>query len=179
MVGNIMSSEINYGFMTLKALLVDYNQFKKSKLQAEIMKALKCDYKTAYDLGVTHCNMLSTWALLIAIEAYNKSYGVFFKDCLKKGYCNKEGYFSIDKPELFEKLGIKCKITKYDTIPEDLGPNQFYQIAVNGKHHFMASATADDGNIFLFDTNDRPYGAELIEALSVKGDRIDWLKRYE
>jgi hypothetical protein len=31
----------------------------------------------------------------------------------------------------------------------------------------------------LFDTHDRTYGAELIEALSEKGDKITWIKKYE
>jgi len=175
---------MNYGFMTLKALLIDYNQFRKSMLQDCIMNVLDCSYKTAFALGKKHCNLLSTWALLYCQEIYLKSYEEFFRECLEKGICNKEGYFNIDKIDIdgvhgvFTRLGVKCKITKYNLFPDDLKKNQFYQIAINGKHHFIATASADDGNLYLFDTNDREYGAELFQALK-DGDKITWIKKFE
>ena len=36
----------------------------------------------------------------------------------------------------------------------------------------------DDGNLYLFDTNDREYGAELFTALKAT-DKIVWFKRFE
>lgn len=170
---------MNFAYMTLKAVLEDYNQFKKSNLQPAIMKVMNCSYEKAFDLGKTHCNMISTWAIIFALEAYNKSYEAFFRDCRKKGICSPEGFFYYDKPEFFPKLGIECKITKYDSIPPDLSAGQVFQIAINNKAHFMAGASADDGNIYLFDTNDRPFGEELIKALMVKSDKITWIKKYE
>lgn len=164
--------------MTLKAMLIDYNQFKKSMLQPAIDKVLECGNVKAFELGKTHCNIISTWALIFALEVYNKSYEEWFSTLLKKGYCSAKGDMFLDKPELFEKLGIKCNITKYDTIPEIIKAGYVYQIAINDKHHFMASAGAEDGNIYLFDTNDRKYGFELIEALK-DTDKITWVKHYE
>ena len=61
----------------------------------------------------------------------------------------------------------------------DLSPDRFFQIAINNKSHFMASASGEDSALYLFDTNDRPYNKELIEALSVKNDKIVWLKEYK
>jgi hypothetical protein len=95
------------------------------------MNVLDCDYKTAFAIGKTHCNILSTWALLYCQEIYVKSYEEFFRECLKKGLCNKEGYFWVDKPAIFKALVVKCHITKYNLFPEDLKKNQFYQIALN------------------------------------------------
>jgi len=165
--------------MTLKALMIDYNQFKKSNLQPAIMKVLNCDYETAFELGKKHCNLISTWAILLSLEVYSKSYESFFRELRKKGLCSEKGDMYIDKPELFERLGIKCNIIKYDSIPPEIKAGDLFQIAINDKSHFMASAGAEDGNIYLFDTNNRPYGADLIDALSVKNDKITWLKRYE
>jgi hypothetical protein len=165
--------------MTLKALLIDYNQFKKSNLQPAIMKVLNCTYEKAFERGKGHCNSVSTWAIIFALEVYNRSYEAWFRDLRKKGMCSETGELYIDKPDIFSRLGIKCKITKYDTIPEEIKAGDLFQIAINNKSHFMAGAGAEDGNIYLFDTNDRPYGAELIEALMVKGDKITWIKKYE
>jgi len=176
---------MSYVFMTLKALLIDYNQFRKSKLQMCIMKVLNCSYTKAFELGKTHCNLLSTWALLYALQIYVESYEAFFRECLAKGLCDEHGDMKVDKidtpdgPGLFTRLGIKCNITKYGSIPDDLEAGQLFQIALNGKHHFIAGASAEDKNIMAFDTNDRPYGAELIEALLTKGDKITWIKKYE
>jgi hypothetical protein len=168
---------MEYGFMTLKALLIDFNQFKKSKLQPAIMSVLKCSYTEAYDLGKTHCNLLSFWAILYCQELYQKDYSAFFRFCLDNELCNSKGKLLLDKPEMLEKLGIKAEVIKYDTIPEDLKPNQFFQIAINNKAHFMAGASGEDSNIYLFDTNDRKYGFELLEALEQKQDKITWIKR--
>lgn len=166
-------------FLKLKDTLEDYNQFKKSNLQPDIMSVLNCDYKEAYEVGKTHCNMLSTWALVYAQDLYTGDYAEFFKMILVGGCCNKFGYLYLDKPELFKRFNISCKIKKYDTIPYDLKEYQFFQIAVNKKTHFMASATDESKNIFLFDTNNRPYGDELVDALAFKNDKIDWFKKFE
>lgn len=170
---------MQFNFMALKAMMIDYNQFKKSQLQPAIMKVLSCTYEKAFELGKFHCNCVSTWAILFALEVYNRSYEAWFRELRKKGWCSEKGELYIDKPELFERMGIKCKITKYDTIPEDIKAGDLFQIAINDKHHFIGGAGAEDGNIYLFDTNDRPYGMELIEALMVKGDKITWIKRFE
>jgi hypothetical protein len=169
---------MNYGFMTLKALLIDYNQFNKSKLQPIIMNVLKCDYDHAFEIGKTLCNVISTWALLYCQELYKESFEVFYKTCLDKKLCTEKGFFNLDKPELFKALNVKCNIIKYDSIPEDLQKNQFFQIAINNKSHFMAGTSAEDGNIYLFDTNNRKYGFELMEALK-DGDKITWIKKFE
>jgi hypothetical protein len=169
---------MQFNFMTLKAILIDYNQFKKSMLQPAIMKVLNCNYETAFDRGKTHCNCLSTWAIIFALEVYNKSYEAWFRDLRKKGLCSEKGDLYLDKPDIFERLGIKCKITKYDTIPESIKAGDLFQIAINDKHHFMAGAGAEDGNIYLFDTSTRPYGEELLSALLVNNDRITWIKKY-
>lgn len=176
---------MDFTFMTLKALLVEYNQFRKSKLQTEIMAVLSCSYTEAFKLGKTHCNMISTWAILFAIGAYQGSYASFFRKCLTLRLCNNEGFFNVDKidttdgPGLFTQLGLKVKVTKYDKIPDSFEPHQAFQIAVNGKHHFLAGASADGGQAFLFDTNDRLYGAEIHEALAQKNDKVDWVKIFE
>ena len=173
------------GFDKLRDTLIDYNQFKKSNLQFDIMKVLDCDYTEAFSLGKTHCNLLSTWSLLYCQELTKFTYRQFYKECLTKKYCNKEGFFYIDRvdtdagPGLFTKMKIPCEIIKYDTIPIDLSPDRFFQIAINKKSHFMASASGEDSALYLFDTNDRPYNKELIEALSVKKDKIVWLKEYK
>lgn len=167
------------GFDKLKDTLIEYNQFKKSRLQTDIMRATNCNYKTAFNYGESHCNLLSTWALLYCQDIINMSYEEFFETLLKKGYTTVEGWLQIDKPELFKKLNINCEIIKHNTIPSDLSPGKFYQIAINDKHHFMAAATSDDSNLYLFDTNDRPYGAEFIKALSVKKDKITWIKQFK
>lgn len=176
---------MDYTFMTLKALLTDYNQFKKSKLQLEIMAVLRCSYTEAFELGKTHCNMISTWAILFAIRSYQGSYASFYRQCLTLKLCTKEGFFNVDKidtadePGLFTQLGLKVKIIKYDKLPDNFEPHQAFQVAVNGKHHFIAGASADDGQAFLFDTNDRFYGAEIHEALAQKNDKVDWVKIFE
>lgn len=171
--------------MTLKALLTDYNQFKKSKLQLEIMAVLHCSYTEAFELGKTFCNILSTWAILFAIGAYDKSFASFYRQCLTLKLCTKEGFFNVDKidtadePGLFTQLGLKVNIIKYDKLPDNFEPHQAFQIAINQRHHFMAGASADDGQAFLFDTNNRSYGAEIHEALSQKNDKVDWVKIFE
>lgn len=167
------------GFDKLRDTLIDYNQFKKSNLQFDIMKVLDCDYTEAFELGKTHCNLISTWGLLYCQELTKLDYRHFYKECLIKKYCNKDGYFFIDKPDIFEKMKIPCEIIKYNTIPMDLSPDRFFQIAINKKSHFMASASGEDSALYLFDTNDRPYNKELIEALSVKKDNITWIKEYK
>ena len=168
---------MNYAFMTLKEILIDYNQFKKSKLQPDIMRVFDCSYTEAFELGKTYCNVITTWALVYANGSYNKSFAIFLRDCFNKKLCTKEGYFKVDKPVIFEKLGIKCRIEKSYDYP-DVGPGEVYQIALNDKHHFTAGASTDDNEIMLFDTNDRPYGEELMKALSVKNDSIVWFKKF-
>ncbi len=172
-------------FMSAKALMIDYNQFRDSKLQPIINKVLKCGNVKAFNFGKAHCNSITTWAILYLLELFAQSYEEFFRRCLQLGAVDEYGYFFVDKididgkPGLFTMLGIQCKVTKYTTIPEDIKAGDLFQIAVNDKHHFMLGVGAEDGNIYLFDTNDRPYGEELIKALMVKGDRITWIKRYE
>lgn len=167
---------MNFGYMTLKAMLVNYNQFQKSDLQPAIMRVIKCSYTEAYTLGKTHCNMISFWGLLYCQGLYEKGYDAFFRYCLDNKICKTNGYFFLDKPDILKKLNIDATIEFFKTIPEDLKANQFYQIAINDKSHFMAGASADDGNIYLFDTNNRPYGEELLSALK-ETDKITWLKR--
>ena len=176
---------MNFIFMSAKALMVDYNQFKQSKLQPIIDKVLRCGNVKAFNFGKKHCNSITTWAALYLLQLFLKSYEEFFSECLHRGLVDEDGYFSVDKididgkPGLCTLLGIKCKITKYTTIPEDIKAGDVFQIAINDKHHFMLGIGGEDGNIYLFDTNDRPYGEELIKALLVKGDKITWIKRYE
>lgn len=175
---------MDYTFMTLKALLIEYNQFRKSKLQTEIMAVLRCSYTDAFELGKTFCNILSTWAILFAIGAYDKSFASFYRQCLILKLCTKEGFFNVDKidttdgPGLFTQLGLKVKVTKYDKIPDNFEPHQAFQVAINNRSHFMAGASADDGQAFLFDTSSRKYGAEIMDALSENNDKITWIKIF-
>lgn len=176
---------MNFVFMSAKALMIDYNQFRKSALQPIIDRVLRCGNVKAFDFGKTHCNSITTWAILYLLQLFLKSYEEFFSECFRRGIMDEHGYFFYDKidvdgkPGLFTLLGIKCKITKYLTIPDEIKAGDLFQIAVNDKHHFMLGVGAEDGNIYLFDTNDRPYGEELIKALLVKGDKITWIKKYE
>jgi len=159
--------------------LIDYNQFKKSKLQPIIQDVLKINYDKAFDIGKKHCNLLSTWGIITDLEVYEETYEDFYKTLLIKNICNKEGYLYLDKPEIFKELCIECKITKYESIPYDLDFNQRFQIAINNKSHFMAGKSfPDNRNIILYDTSSRPFGTELMEALK-KTDRIYWIKKYE
>lgn len=169
---------MNYEFMTMKALLIDYNQFKPSNLQPAIKSVLKCSDKKADEMARSHCNLLSLWACILSIEAYNKSYEAYFRECLDKGITKENGWLNYKKPEIMKMLDIDVKITDYDSIPDDLKAGQIFQVAINDYSHFMGSAAADDGNMYLFDTNSRDYGAEILQALK-KTDIVSCIKKFE
>lgn len=158
--------------------LIDYNQFRKSKLQEVIMNVIKCSYTDAFQIGKTHCNLLSTWAIIKDLKVYEHTYYTFYRECLIENICNKEGFLYLDKPEIFKKLNLNIEIKKYDSIPDDLDFNQRFQIAINNKHHFMSGKSLEDNkSIMLYDTNDRPFGEELLTALK-ETDKITWIKKY-
>ena len=164
------------GFEVLYNTMKDYNQFKKSKLQPAIMQVYNCSYTDAYDLGKSHCNIVSLWGILFSMGLIEKEYNFFLKDCAKKGIVKSNGYVNYLKPDIFKILGIKAKNIRHKTIPVDLFPGRFFQISINDNHHFMASATNNEGQLLLYDTNDRPYGTDIIDALVYKKDRLHWLE---
>lgn len=169
---------MNYAFMTMKAMLVDYNQFEPSNLQPAIKSVLKCSDKKADEIARSHCNLLSLWACIMAIGAYNKTYADYFRECLDKGITEENGWLNFKKPQIMKTLDIDVRITDYDSIPHDLKAGEIFQVAINNYSHFMGSASADDGNMYLFDTNNRDYGAEILTALKVT-DRISCIKKFE
>lgn len=152
------------------------NQFKKSMLTDDIMSVIGCDEEKAFELGKTHCNLLSFWAQLFALGWVKMSYADFFKYCLEKKFCKQNGYISIDKTDILRSMDITANIVKYSSAPKNRKVNDIYQISINGNHHFICGIVGDDLNVYIFDTNDRGLGVEIGRAFAKKHDKPDWFK---
>ena len=164
------------GYELLKETAKDYKQFRKSKLQPAIMKVLDCSYTEAYELGKTHCNLISTWLLLFCYGYITMDYADFFRYCLNKKFVKTNGYMYITKEKLFEELKLDIKITNFNEFPETNESDKKYQVAINKKGHFIAAGTDEEGVIRAFCTHDRLYEGEISEAL--KDDTLTWIREW-
>lgn len=169
----------------LKETLKDYDQFRNSKLQNDIMKDLNCNYTTAFEKGQFHCNMLSLYGILFAKGYIKMSYAEFFKFCLTTDLsktlklCNDKGYLYATKMEVFKALNITATVDEFIKIPP-LNIGDMFQVSINKLHHFMAAGVEDDGLLHLYDTHTTyrgQYGGEITAALKINNDKIDWVKR--
>lgn len=163
----------------LKSTAVNYNQFKESRLQSAIMLVWGCDYKQAFKDGKTHCNAVSLWGILNAMDLFTGGYADFLTICKLKGIIKQNGWVNYYKADIFKMLNIKARVIRYTNIPGELKPDQCFQININDSKHFMSSAVDENKILRLFDTNDRPYGEEINKALLIKKDKVKWVELYE
>ena len=70
----------------LRDIIADYSQVNKSKLWTDIQAVLKCSEKEAEEKAMTHCNLVSFWALMKVVYDLDKTYQEFFGELLKKKY---------------------------------------------------------------------------------------------
>ena len=158
----------------LKAELSKRNQFKNNFLTREIIDATGYTVKQALDIQDGLCNILSFWSIIFAQGLLSSSFKDFYIFLIKSGYADEGGWLKIDKPALLHAMGIKAQVIAYKDFPEDRQPSECYQIAINGKKHFIASCVNDDLSISVYDTNNRGCPEDSKKAL--KKDKIDWVK---
>lgn len=158
----------------LKSELSKRNQFKDNFLTQEIIEVIGCDKKRAMEIQDGLCNLLSFWALLFCQGLADISFKDFYKYLLDNKFADEEGWLKIEKPDLLSDMGINAQVIKYKTFPEDRQPGECYQVAVNGKHHFIAACVNDDMTISIYDTNKRGCPEDSKKAL--RKDKIDWVK---
>lgn len=167
---------------TLERELGCRNQFERSMLADDIMSVVGCEEEKAFELGKTHCNLLSFWAQLFALGWVKMPYADFFKYCLDKKFLGKKdsppekAFINVDKKVILRSLDITAGITKYLSAPKNRKVNDIYQISINGNHHFICGIVGDDLNVYIFDTNDRGLGVEIGRAFAKKHDKPDWFK---
>lgn len=169
--------DINSGLMdkkvdTLNCITLNYNQLKKSQLTDDIQSVINCDFEKALILASTHCNLVSTWALLFTTERTGMYYDEFFKYCLDNKFAKENGFISIDKVTLFRSLGFDFNPVynrDYNTL--DTLPEGFYQMRIKG--HFMACYKTD--RLYLSDTSFRGYGTHYT---IVPRSEFKWLLKY-
>ena len=158
----------------LKAELSKRNQFKNNFLTREIIEATGCTVKRALEIQDGLCNLLSFWSILFAKGFLLLSFKDFYIFLVKNNYASEDGWLKIDKPDLLHSMGINAQVISYKNFPEDRQPGECYQIAINGKNHFIASYVNDDLSISVYDTNNRGCPEDSKKAL--KKDKIDWVK---
>lgn len=158
--------------------LKDLDQFNPDSLLVKsIMNVRNCNQKYALKLAGTHCNMISTYGILFALDYIWISYEEFYSACLSKGICKENGYLNLTKPEIFKSLNISAQIIKFPSLPDDRKPGELYQVPINNKHHWTAIGIDDDLTPLLFDTHAGyrgEYGGEMISAFKVHGDKPDY-----
>ena len=169
--------DINAGLMdkkvdTLNCITLNYNQQKKSQLTDDIQSVTNCDLNRALELASTHCNLVSTWALLFTTEKTQMFYDEFFKYCLDNKYCKENGFISTDKVTLFRSLGFDfTPVYNRDYKSLDDLPEGFYQMSITG--HFIACYKTD--RLYISDTSSRGYGKHYS---IIPQSRFRWLLKY-
>ena len=157
---------------TLNCITLNYNQFKPGQLWDDISEVLNVGQAEAKIYASTHCNMVSTWALLVVTGKIDIGYKEFFKYCISNNYCKNNGFLNIDKVSLFKTLD-------YDFTPEynrdyaslDKVEKGFYQMRIEG--HFMACYKTD--RLYLSDTSHRGY---YTPYTIVPRNEFKWLLKY-
>ena len=155
--------------------LVQRNQFKESVLTDEIMAVEKCSKSQSLKFQRGHCNALSFWAVIFAQRDYNGTYEEFYKFLRDNKFRNGKpfmdpgGWVHIEKNELLSRLGIEKQEYKYTAPPVDRQPGDLYRLSINGGHH-------QNGDIHIFDTNDRGCPIEINEGFKKRKDKLDWVK---
>jgi len=162
----------------LSDALKDLDQFNPDSLLVKsVQKVRKCNVEYALQLTSKHCNMVSTYGILFALNYVTSSYEDFYSLCFSKKYCNENGYLNLIKPQLFSALGISAQMVQVKSLPADRNPGDLYQIPINNKHHWTACGVDDDLSIHLFDTHAGyrgEYGGEMASAFKVHGDKPDY-----
>ena len=165
---DILNSKID----TLNCITLNYNQYKPSHLWTDISDVLNISQAEAKILASTHCNLVSTWALLFVTEKTDMLYEEFFRYCIENNYAKENGFLNVDKVTLFKTLDYDFKPIynrDYDTL--DTLPEGFYQMRIKG--HFMACYKTD--RLYLSDTSFRGYG---IHYTIVPHNEFKWLLKY-
>ena len=157
---------------TLNCITLNYNQFKPGRLWDDISEVLNVGQAEAKIYASTHCNLVSTWALLLVTNKIDLDYKDFFKYCYKNHYTKENGFMTVDKVSLFKEFD-------YDFTPEynrdynslDKVDEGFYQMHIKG--HFMACYKTD--RLYLSDTSFRGYGTHYT---IVPRSEFKWLLKY-
>lgn len=173
-VGNIGDGILNKKIDELNMTALNYMQFSPSKLWGDIMEVLECSRDYARAMAASHCNMVSTWALIFVQEKIEMSYADFFRWCLDKKYCDNYGFLKIEKDKLLKELGIDFELKyNYDysllSNAKDL-KDGFCQMRIQG--HFMA-CYVHNNKVYLSDTASRGQGT-LAEKVIKKSEFL-WL----
>ena len=173
-VGNIGDGIFNKKIDALNMIALNYLQFSPSQLWADIMEVLECSRDYARAMAASHCNMVSTWALIFVQEKTEMSYAEFFRWCLDKKYCDNYGFLKIEKDKLLKELGVDFEL-KYNYDHKILSDasgikNGFYQMRIDG--HFMACYVINN-KLYLADTALRGQGVEA--GKKIKISEYKWL----
>lgn len=169
-------------YAILERELSQRNQFEDNLLTREIMSISGCTKRRAFQIQDGLCNILSLWGILFAQNLIKMTFGEFYKYLLTHEispgvpFCEVEGWLKIEKEHLFQILGINAQIIKYKTIPEDRQPGECYQVAINGKHHFIAAIVNNDLSVDIFDTGKRGCPVEIGRGFARNHDKPDWFK---
>lgn len=158
----------------LNMTTLNYLQFSPSELWIDIADVMQCTKDYAKYLAESHCNTVSTWALIFVQEKTEMSYAEFFKWCLESNYCDQYGYLKKDKDVILKKLGIDFELKYYYDYSllsnaKDL-KDGFYQMRIQG--HFMA-CYVHNNKVYLSDTASRGQGT-LAEKVIKKSEFL-WL----
>jgi hypothetical protein len=157
---------------TLNCITLNYNQFKPGQLWDDISEVLNVGQAEAKIYASTHCNLVSTWALLLVTEKTDMLYEEFFRYCIENNYAKENGFLNVDKVTLFKTLDYDFKpIYNRDYDALDTLTEGFYQMRIKG--HFMACYKTD--RLYLSDTSHRGSG---IHYKIVPRNEFKWLIKY-
>lgn len=164
----------------LNEIISNYNQYKPSHLQDDIDAVLKCGITEATQLGKSHCNLISFWAMNYADGKTDLSYRNFFQKSYEKKLVEENGNMLITKDKLCPIVfGFDFKL-KYSHNFEDvlnpilLNPDKFYQMRILDRSHFM-SCYIDKGVLMISDTSSRGIGVSAKTAKRIDKVHFAWL----
>jgi hypothetical protein len=163
--------------LKIDRFVAEYNQCGiRSKLIPAVMSVMKCDQKQAEKDAHSHCNLLSTYALLYGPGYIEMSYEDWFRYLLDEKATDAGGWFKAEKPDIYHKLGHDISLVRYTSI-DDL-PDGLYQILIKnakGGTHFMAGYVIDT-ILYVADTSFR--GIKVPAHIALQDDTLVWVKQY-
>lgn len=178
----------------MKFIIRQYNQFDpNSQLYRDIQSVTGCKTSEIADIADSHCNMISTWAIMRASRLTQMSYKDFFSACLitdikAKDYtskgCEDNGRILVGKEYLIPAIfGVPFNPVFYENFEDVVNPetrlkeNCFYQLKIKETDHYIACGV-DKGILMIFDTGRRGVNVPAIGANRIDQRHFKWLLEF-